>query len=128
MKKKIFFFECNIWKSFNDRNGKKYLELELSHDDSIIVCKEHINSSRCLKTGKIMNPLEDNILEVKIPFRYNRVSCKVYGDKTVQELVKGDKVEVELEYTGVWNVGEWCGFSWKLNQVVLATKADLLTQ
>ena len=41
----------------------------------------------------------------KIPFRYNRVMCKVSGDKTIQELVKGDQVQVEMEFTGgVWKL------------------------
>ena len=41
---------------------------------------------------------------VKIPFRYNRVMCEVHGDKTVQELVKGDTVQVVREFKGVWVV------------------------
>lgn len=39
----------------------------------------------------------------KVPFRYNRVMCKVSGDKTIQELVKGDRVQVSMEFTG----GTW---------------------
>lgn len=34
---------------------------------------------------------------VKVPFRYSRVMCRVEGLKTVQELVKGDQVEIILE-------------------------------
>jgi hypothetical protein len=41
----------------------------------------------------------------KVPFRYNRVMCRVSGDKTIQELVKGDLVQVEMEFTGgVWKL------------------------
>jgi len=34
---------------------------------------------------------------VKVPFRYGRVMCRVEGLKTIQELQKGDEVEVTLE-------------------------------
>lgn len=41
----------------------------------------------------------------KVPFRYNRVMCRVSGGKTIQELVKGDVVNVEMEFTGgVWKL------------------------
>lgn len=46
--------------------------------------------------------VEGKKLRVKIPFRYNRVMCQVLGLKTVQELQKGDQVEVELEKK-VWD-------------------------
>jgi hypothetical protein len=42
---------------------------------------------------------------VKVPFRYNRVMCEVRGDKTIQELVKGDHVQVSMEFVGgVWKI------------------------
>jgi len=34
---------------------------------------------------------------VKVPFRYGRIMCKVLGDKTIQEMEKGLKVEVIIE-------------------------------
>lgn len=41
----------------------------------------------------------------KVPFRYNRVMCHVSGGKTIQELVKGDVVETDMDFTGsVWKV------------------------
>jgi hypothetical protein len=41
----------------------------------------------------------------KVPFRYKRVMCHVSGGKTIQELVKGDVVQVEMEFTGgVWKL------------------------
>jgi hypothetical protein len=41
----------------------------------------------------------------KVPFRYKRVMCRVSGDKTIQELVKGDVAQVEMEFTGgVWKL------------------------
>jgi hypothetical protein len=122
--KQFFFFECKIDFPFHDRNKKKYINFELNDDAVIKVCRAQLISAPFLKTEKIMNPLDGNSLEVKIPFRYNRVSCKVHGDKILQDLVKGECVEVEIEYNGIWDSGEWCGFSWKLNQLNLTTRAD----
>ena len=42
------------------------------------------------------------IIKLKIPFRYNRVMCKVLGNKTIQELKKGELVDVEFKKKS-WN-------------------------
>ena len=39
----------------------------------------------------------EEIGKVKVPFRYGRIMCKVLGDKTIQEMEKGLKVEVVIE-------------------------------
>jgi len=36
------------------------------------------------------------ILKLKIPFRYGRVMCKVLGLKTIQEMKKGEIVDVKF--------------------------------
>jgi hypothetical protein len=41
--------------------------------------------------------LDDSKIRVKVPWRYGRVMCRVEGLKTIQELQKGDEVEVTLE-------------------------------
>ena len=41
--------------------------------------------------------IENRITRVKIPFRYGRVMCRIEGLKTVQELQKGDEIEIEIE-------------------------------
>ena len=41
--------------------------------------------------------IEGCVTRVKVPFRYGRVMCRVEGLKTVQELVKGDQVDIILE-------------------------------
>ena len=53
---------------YYDWDGRKYLELNL----------------------------EGSIRRVKVPFRYGRVMCRVEGSKTVQELERGDEVEIIL--------------------------------
>ena len=54
---------------YYDWDGRKYLELEID--------------------GKVTR--------VKVPFRYGRVMCRIEGLRTIQELQKGDQVEVTLE-------------------------------
>jgi uncharacterized protein YunC (DUF1805 family) len=39
------------------------------------------------------------ILRVKVPWRYGRVMCRVEGLKTVQELAKGDEVDITYKVT-----------------------------
>ena len=54
---------------YYDRDGRKYLEFII----------------------------ENKIVRVKVPFRYNRVMCRIEGLKTVQEFQKGDQVDVIIE-------------------------------
>lgn len=46
--------------------------------------------------------IEGHVTRVKVPFRYGRVMCRVEGLKTVQELQKGDEIEIEIE-TKIWD-------------------------
>ena len=34
---------------------------------------------------------------IKIPWRYNRVMCKVIGLRTIQELEVGDEIDAQIE-------------------------------
>lgn len=44
----------------------------------------------------------EDIGRVKVPFRYGRIMCKVLGDKTIQEMSVGTKVEVVID-TKTWD-------------------------
>lgn len=109
---------CTVHSPLSERNNKKYLELKLSTKDSKKVYDLHKTASQFLKNEKIKNPLENDVLEVKVPFRYNKVTCKVTGDKTIQELKAGDKIQINLEFCGPWNIGQWSGFAWKINELI----------
>ena len=53
----------------------------------------------------ILQMASGQIRRVKIPFRYNRVMCEVSGDKTIQELVKGDQIQIQMEFVGgTWKI------------------------
>ena len=94
-------------------SGKLYLFLKLGDSQKNRIHDIHKASNDHL-TGKLMNPLQSDILKVKVPYKYDKVACKVSGNKAVQELVKGDQVTVSIEYCGVWTVNGYCGPSWKL--------------
>ena len=55
--------------------------------------------------GRKYLELED-IGRIKVPFRYGRIMCKVLGDKTVQEMEVGTKVQVQIE-TKTWDCVEY---------------------
>ncbi len=44
---------------------------------------------------------------LKVPFRYGRVMCRIEGLKTVQELQKGDEIEIEIEKKTWDGVNHW---------------------
>jgi hypothetical protein len=78
MYKKINYFstmKAKVHTPFYDWDGRKYLELNLE--------------------GSV-------IQRVKVPWRYGRVMCRVEGLRTIQELQKGDQVEITLEKK-VWD-------------------------
>ncbi len=41
--------------------------------------------------------IDGRVTRLKVPFRYGRVMCRIEGLKTVQELQKGDQIEIEIE-------------------------------
>ena len=51
--------------------------------------------------------IENKISRIKIPFRYGRVMCRIEGLKTVQELQKGDEIEIEIEKKNWDGVNHW---------------------
>ena len=64
--------KATVHTPYYDWDGRKYLELRLENQGSLV-------------------------LRVKVPWRYGRVMCRVEGLKTIQELQKGDEVEINLE-------------------------------
>ena len=113
------FFECQciVHNSMYENNNKKYMDLALSPEDTHRIEEIHRSSYDKLKKRNIRIPLDGNVLKVKIPFRNKRVSCITLGDKTVYELVPGDKIDVVLTYNGAWSYGDFCGLAWTVNLI-----------
>jgi hypothetical protein len=109
-------FTATVHTPMYDHNEKKYIRLVIPEKCAEIVRKNHINKSRFIKNSHVDNPLDGRVLTVKVPFRYRRVMCEVRG-QPIQSLVTGSEVEVEIDFMGVWNVGNYSGYSWKLSQI-----------
>ena len=113
-----FRAHCIIDEPFYERNSKKYLNLGLHEHTVKLVEKVHQDSKRFLKTTHVVPVLFDNILKVKVPWRYNRVMCKVEGSKGIQSLQKGDIVTANIQFCGVWtSPNDYSGVSWKLTEI-----------
>jgi len=101
----------------HEYNGKKYMCLDLTPEIETKIESIHRDSAQYMIGSKIINPKEGPTLKVKVPFKYNKVTCTVLGMKAVQELALGDKVDVVLHYCGIWNVNDFSGPSWKLESI-----------
>lgn len=95
-------------------NDKKYIRFIIPAKMSEIIDRMHTGKWYLLTNKHIDNPLEGNILTVKVPFRYRRVMCEVRG-RPVQSLISGDEVDINVDFKGVWNIGNYSGFSWTLS-------------
>lgn len=111
-------FDCSVSEPFSE-SDKKYITIELYDKILEKVIRFHQTNQKSVK--HLVDPLQDGSLLVKVPFRYNRVMCEVSGRKTVQELVKGDKVIVTIKYCGWWESNGYGGPTWKLESVGLVS-------
>jgi hypothetical protein len=99
-----------------EHNDKKYIRVIVSESDVHLIRYKHNLKMQLLKNARVDDPLEGRILTVKVPFRYRRVMCEVRG-RPVQSLVRNDVVDMNVEFMGVWNTGEYSGYAWKLKSI-----------
>ena len=57
--------------------------------------------------------ITNDILKVKIPYRYNRVDCKVVGIIPVEDMKEGDEIFNSIQYCGKWGGGTF----WKFDMI-----------
>ena len=107
-------FAAKVHEPMYDFNSKKYIRFIIPAKVSEIIERMHTQRWHLLVNEKIDAPLDGNILTVKVPFRYRRVMCEVKG-RPLQSLIKEDEIEVEVDFKGYWNVGNYSGFSWILS-------------
>jgi len=110
-------FNATVHTPMYEFNEKKYLRVFVSDTTRELIIRHH--SRMELNGDHVDNPLEGNILTVKVPFRYRRVTCRFEG-APVQSLKRNDEIRVDVEFMGRWNVGTaYCGYTWKLNYIKL---------
>ena len=107
-------FIAKVYEPMYDFNDKKYIRLMIPIKGAEIIERMHESRAHLLVNQNVDNPLDGRILTVKVPFRYRRVMCEVKG-RPLQSLIKGDEVEVAVDFKGSWNVGNHSGFSWVLS-------------
>lgn len=107
-------FVVTIHEPMYEFNGKKYIRFVIPNKVSEIIERMHTSRMHLLINQNVDDPLDGRVLTVKVPFRYRRVMCEVKG-RPVQSLIKGDEVEVVVDFKGFWNVGNHSGFSWILS-------------
>ena len=88
---------------------RKYMEIKLDEQTSNEVFDVH---NRKKFEGGI-NPLNGNILLVKVPYRYKRVDCEVVGITPVEELKQGDEIFTTVQFCGAWKSGLY----WRFNLI-----------
>lgn len=88
---------------------RKYMKIELDEEAKNEVLKTH--NKKMFQEG--VNPLDDNILSVKIPYRYNRVDCQVLGITPVEDLQPGDEIFTTVQFCGAWKSGLY----WRFNLI-----------
>ena len=106
-------FVAKVHEPMYDFNNKKYIRFIIPAKVSEIIERMHTLKQCLIKNKHVDNPLDGHVLTVKVPFRYRRVMCEVRG-RPMQSLMKGDEVEIEVDFKGVWNVENYSGFSWIL--------------
>ena len=76
-----------VYEPMYDYNDKKYLRIRLPEKVSQYIRELHQHrTGSVLFPDKLDDPLDGNVLKVKVPFRYRRVMCNVDGDTPVQSL------------------------------------------
>lgn len=107
-------FMVTIHEPMYEFNSKKYIRFVIPTKVSESIERMHNSKSHFLQNQRVDNPLDGRVLTVKVPFRYRRVMCEARG-RPVQSLIKGDEAEIVVDFKGVWNVGNYSGFSWVLS-------------
>lgn len=105
-------FIGEIYEPLYEYNNKKYIRVLMTPQDTEKIKKFHDKYPR-----QRFDPLDGNILTIKVPYRYNRVMTKMSGTKGVSSFVRGDKVECGIEFKGAWKVDDMhSGLTWVLKE------------
>lgn len=102
-------------KTIYERGNKKYIDVRVNPQD-----REYIENLHKLHYKKRDTPffenLDDNILTVKVPWRYNKFDYIHKGLDTLYDLSEGSQLEVTLLFKGMWDTKTAHGFSWVLQK------------
>lgn len=106
---------CKMGIPIYTKNNKKYIDLDLSAETAKRIRDTHEKFKEYMRNKNIQDPLSGTSLRVKVPWTNRRVVCKT--DEHFYDIVQGDRIKVNIEFCGVWNVGDYSGMSWKLTLI-----------
>jgi len=110
--------EGTVYTPMYDFNSKMYIRVEVDNRTRDYIHGLQESKSRfIINKNRVDDPLEGNVLTIKVPFRYRRVMCTVEGDTPVQSLAKGDKVKMSVNFSGAWNVANHSGYAWVIKTI-----------
>lgn len=114
-------FVANFNSKLYTKNDKKYIDIKIPPEQMNTIHSIHQSYGSRLTKPNVQLPLNGDVLTIKVPYRNNRISCRVRGVKTLYEVEVGDKVNVVIENCGVWTYGDFCGIAWKLSQAEISS-------
>ena len=110
--------EGTVYTPMYDFNSKMYIRVEVDNRTRDYIHGLQESKSRfIINKNRVDDPLEGNVLTIKVPFRYRRVMCTVEGDTPVQSLAKGDEVKLMAVFSGAWNVANHSGYAWVIKTI-----------
>lgn len=110
--------EGDVYEPMYDYNDKKYIRITVDNRTRDYIQGLQESKSRFIvNKTRVDDPLDGNVLTIKVPFRYRRVMCTVEGDTPVQSLAKGDKVKISANFSGAWNVANHSGYAWVIKTI-----------
>ncbi|AUT18996.1 hypothetical protein DSLPV1_025 [Dishui lake phycodnavirus 1] len=112
---------ASVFEPLYEYNDRRYMRFVLGESDAATIRARQDAKKHLVQGHRVDDPLDGRVLMVKVPWRYKRPMCKVDGLTPISCLKKGDVVELDIEFTGVWNVNGYSGYTWKLN----ALKSDV---
>ena len=102
----MFMIRCRVNKPMYAVGTRKYMKIELQSEIKNKIYNLHREKN--FEGG--MDPLVENILAVKVPYRYRRVDCKVLGLTPVEDLTIDDEIFAHIQFCGAWRSGLYWRF------------------
>ena len=116
---------CECFKEVNIEKNVHTISIKLS-DSVLELIKdiEHQGQIHCTNNNKFdqyVNSLNNDILQVKIPYRYKKYEATFYNNDndliTIFDIKEGNNIEIELECKSLWTINNFCGITWKTNKI-----------
>ena len=94
--------------------GAHYIDF-VCRDNPVV---ERLENSARRTDGKPHYPsLVNEVLTVKVPWRYGRPMVKTKGIVTLYDLEPGDYIMFEASFIEKWETDWGCGTSWKMTSI-----------